>query len=168
MSILPCKRKPSLMPNAETTMIKPAFGQTMRADVWWIHPLLVFIGLSTFIVYSTWAAFQGTTHSVLTFLPSIRRNSLAIRHTVGLDRNQAGGRSGFYSRRLFLSFGHRAAFGSPVIIIAALTTKRSGLIRQHARWASRVSRTGASARSRSSCRTRIAISSTSAWSSSSS
>ena len=36
-----------------------SFGETMRADVWWIQPLLVFIGLSTFIVYSTWAAFQG-------------------------------------------------------------------------------------------------------------
>ena len=59
MSILPRKRKPFLMPNAETAMTKPAFGQTMRADVWWIQPLLVFIGLSTFIVYSTWAAFQG-------------------------------------------------------------------------------------------------------------
>ena len=59
MSILPSKRKPFLMPNAETAMTKPAFGQTMRADVWWIQPLLVFIGLSTFIVYSTWAAFQG-------------------------------------------------------------------------------------------------------------
>ena len=34
--------------------------QTMRADVWWTQPLLVFLGLSTFIVYSTWAAFQGT------------------------------------------------------------------------------------------------------------
>ena len=31
----------------------------MRADVWWTQPLLVFLGLSTFIVYSTWAAFQG-------------------------------------------------------------------------------------------------------------
>ena len=31
----------------------------MRADLWWTQPLLVFIGLSTFIVYSTWAAFQG-------------------------------------------------------------------------------------------------------------
>ena len=47
------------MPNAEIAMTKRAFGQTMRADVWWIQPLLVFIGLSTFIVYSTWAAFQG-------------------------------------------------------------------------------------------------------------
>src|SRR5712691_11220089 len=31
----------------------------MRRAVWWIQPLLVFLGLSTFIVYSTWAAFQG-------------------------------------------------------------------------------------------------------------
>jgi len=32
---------------------------TMRRDAWWTMPLLVLIGLSTFIVYSTWAAFQG-------------------------------------------------------------------------------------------------------------
>src|SRR5262245_59898807 len=51
--------KTSLMANAETAMSKTAFGQTMRADVWWLQPLLVFLGLSTFIVYSTWAAFQG-------------------------------------------------------------------------------------------------------------
>src|SRR5215475_2417666 len=57
MSILP--RSGNLMPNGEIVMTRRAFGQTMRADVWWIHPLLVFIGLSTFIVYSTWAAFQG-------------------------------------------------------------------------------------------------------------
>ena len=31
----------------------------MRVDVWWTQPLLVFLGLGTFIVYSTWAAFQG-------------------------------------------------------------------------------------------------------------
>src|SRR4029077_8305058 len=36
-----------------------SFGETMRADVWWTQPLLVFLGLGTFIVYSTWAAFQG-------------------------------------------------------------------------------------------------------------
>ena len=35
------------------------FGQTSRRDNWWLQPLLVFLGLSTFIVYSTWAAFQG-------------------------------------------------------------------------------------------------------------
>lgn len=35
------------------------FGQTSRRDAWWWQPLVVFLGLSTFIVYSTWAAFQG-------------------------------------------------------------------------------------------------------------
>jgi hypothetical protein len=34
-------------------------GQTSRRDAWWLTPLLVFLGLSTFIVYATWAAFQG-------------------------------------------------------------------------------------------------------------
>ena len=48
--------------NGSTTAALPrrSFGETMRADVWWTQPLLVFLGLSTFIVYSTWAAFQGT------------------------------------------------------------------------------------------------------------
>jgi hypothetical protein len=35
------------------------FGKTSRRDRWWLQPLLVFLGLSAFVVYSTWAAFQG-------------------------------------------------------------------------------------------------------------
>ena len=35
------------------------WGQTARPDAWWLQPLAVFCGLSTFIIYSTWAAFQG-------------------------------------------------------------------------------------------------------------
>ncbi len=35
------------------------FGETSRPDRWWAKPLLIFLGLSGFIVYSTWAAFQG-------------------------------------------------------------------------------------------------------------
>jgi hypothetical protein len=35
------------------------FGHTMRRDTWWAQPLLTFLGLSLFIVYATWAAFQG-------------------------------------------------------------------------------------------------------------
>ena len=31
----------------------------MRRDAWWVQPLVVFVGLSTFVLYSTWAAFQG-------------------------------------------------------------------------------------------------------------
>ncbi|MBM3727008.1 MAG: succinate dehydrogenase [Acidobacteria bacterium] len=35
------------------------FGQTSRRDAWWGESLLVFLGLGAFIVYGTWAAFQG-------------------------------------------------------------------------------------------------------------
>ncbi len=34
-------------------------GETSRKDAWWLQPLLTFLGLGAFIVYSTWAAFQG-------------------------------------------------------------------------------------------------------------
>ncbi len=39
------------------------FGETARRDTWWIQPVLVFLGLSTFLVYATWAAFQGEHYS---------------------------------------------------------------------------------------------------------
>src|ERR1043166_4297572 len=29
------------------------FGKTQRKDAWWVAPLLTFLGLSTFVVYST-------------------------------------------------------------------------------------------------------------------
>ena len=35
------------------------FGETARKDLWWLPSLATFIGFSAFIVYSTWAAFQG-------------------------------------------------------------------------------------------------------------
>ena len=35
------------------------FGQTSRKDSWWVSPLIVFICLSSFLVYANWAAFQG-------------------------------------------------------------------------------------------------------------
>ena len=38
---------------------RQAFGATARRDTWWLQPLVVFLALSTFIVYSTWAAFQN-------------------------------------------------------------------------------------------------------------
>lgn len=40
----------------------PSFGQTMRTDAWWTKTLLVFLGLSLFVAYSTWAAFQGANY----------------------------------------------------------------------------------------------------------
>ena len=35
------------------------FGHTARKDAWWLSPAIVFIVLSSFIIYLTWAAFQG-------------------------------------------------------------------------------------------------------------
>lgn len=39
-----------------------SFGQTVRTDNWWIQPLIVFLGLSAFLTYTTWAALQGTNY----------------------------------------------------------------------------------------------------------
>lgn len=44
------------------------FGQTMRKDNWWVAPVLTFIGLGSFVVYSTWAAFQGEHYSFGNYL----------------------------------------------------------------------------------------------------
>lgn len=41
------------------SITRRGFGETTRKDLWWLQPLLTFLGLSAFVVYSTWAAFQG-------------------------------------------------------------------------------------------------------------
>src|SRR6266536_661027 len=47
------------MSQIDVPLLPTGFGQTRRADNWWVQPLVVFLGLSAFIVYSTWAALQG-------------------------------------------------------------------------------------------------------------
>ena len=47
------------MAQVDVPLVRAQFAQTSRRDNWWIQPLAVFLGLSTFIVYSTWAALQG-------------------------------------------------------------------------------------------------------------
>jgi len=46
---------------AEVNLAAPRhrFGYTNRKDVWWVRPLIIFIGLSAFVIYVTWAALQG-------------------------------------------------------------------------------------------------------------
>ena len=41
------------------TAVHRGFGHTSRRDTWWAAPLAVFVGFSAFVVYATWAAFQG-------------------------------------------------------------------------------------------------------------
>lgn len=41
----------------------PSSAVFQRRDNWWVQPAIVFLGLSAFVVYSTWAAFQTTDFS---------------------------------------------------------------------------------------------------------
>lgn len=44
------------------------FGETNRTDSWWLSPLLVLSGLTAFVVYSTWAAFQAEHYYAVNYL----------------------------------------------------------------------------------------------------
>jgi hypothetical protein len=56
------------MAQVDVPLNRLGFGQTSRRDLWWVQPLAVFLGLSAFIVYSTWAAFQGEHYSLGNYL----------------------------------------------------------------------------------------------------
>ncbi len=43
----------------ENVLKRRGFGETARRGAWWLQPLAVFAALSAFVVYATWAAFQG-------------------------------------------------------------------------------------------------------------
>jgi hypothetical protein len=47
------------MSSIDVPLTRGGFGRTARRDLWWVQPLLTFLGLGTFVVYATWAAFQG-------------------------------------------------------------------------------------------------------------
>ncbi len=51
------------MKSVDVAIQPRGFGRTARRDLWWTQPLLVFLGLSAFIIYSTWAALQGLHYS---------------------------------------------------------------------------------------------------------
>jgi len=48
--------------------MQAGFGITARTDAWWIRPLVIFVVLSAFIIYATWAAFQGTHYAAGPYL----------------------------------------------------------------------------------------------------
>src|SRR2546423_14891023 len=49
-------------------LTRRGFGKTMRRDAWWLQPLVVFIILSGFVAYATWAAFQNKFYSYGNYL----------------------------------------------------------------------------------------------------
>src|SRR5947209_10701195 len=52
------------MAGVSLPLSKRSFGETSRRDRWWVQPLLVLLGLSAFVIYATWSAFQGTNYWV--------------------------------------------------------------------------------------------------------
>ena len=50
------------------TLERRGFGETERRDMWWSTPLVVLIGLSLFLVYATWAAFQNAHYTYGSYL----------------------------------------------------------------------------------------------------
>ena len=59
-------------PPAENRAPSPAtargLGATQRKDNWWLQPVAVFIGLSIFGIYSTWAALVGNNYYAAPYL----------------------------------------------------------------------------------------------------
>ena len=51
------------MAHATVPLTRRRFGETMRQDRWWLQPAIVFVILSSFVVYATWAAFQNAHYS---------------------------------------------------------------------------------------------------------
>src|SRR4026207_1693017 len=47
------------MAHAQLPVVRRRFGETMRRGWGWLQPAIVFLLLSAFIGYATWAAFQG-------------------------------------------------------------------------------------------------------------
>ena len=47
------------MTTVPVRVVPRSFGQTARPEAWWAVPAVVFTILSAFVVYATWAAFQG-------------------------------------------------------------------------------------------------------------
>jgi hypothetical protein len=56
------------MAHAQLPVIRRRFGETMRRDRWWVQPAIVLTILSSFIVYATWAAFQGRHYAYGSYL----------------------------------------------------------------------------------------------------
>ena len=50
------------MSRADVHLPQRGFGATERQDRWWVQSVVVFTILSAFIVYTTWAAFQGVNY----------------------------------------------------------------------------------------------------------
>jgi hypothetical protein len=56
------------MAHAQLPVFHRGFGGTLRRDAWWVQPAIVVTLLGAFIVYVTWAAFQGDHYTYGSYL----------------------------------------------------------------------------------------------------
>src|SRR5258708_2700978 len=67
-TVVPTSLQPPFLPERRMPGIplplQRSFAEPQRQDNWWLPSVAVFLGLSAFIVYSTWAAFQGNNYTV--------------------------------------------------------------------------------------------------------
>ncbi len=57
-------------------------GGTLRTDNWWIGPLVTFTVFSAFIVYTTWAMFQGAYYYAAPYLSPLYEPALLVKSGV--------------------------------------------------------------------------------------
>jgi hypothetical protein len=59
---------PSMSQSASSSIPPRGLGVTQRRDLWWLGPAATAVGLLSFVIYSTWAALQGTNYHVGPYL----------------------------------------------------------------------------------------------------
>lgn len=47
------------MPSVDVPLVRNKFGETSRRELWWVQPIFIVLGFSTFLIYANWAAWQG-------------------------------------------------------------------------------------------------------------
>src|SRR5216117_2980952 len=107
------------------SITRRGFGETARRDLWWAQSLITFLVFGSFIVYSTWAAFQGE-YYLYTGGGAHYLSPFYSPELLGSDPIPVGYLLGCRLRLLFLSSGHPADFGLPAITIGELITTHSG------------------------------------------
>jgi hypothetical protein len=121
------------MAQAVWPLTQRKFGETTRRDAWWLQPLLVFLALSTFIVYATWAAFQGNHFEFGPYLsPFYSPLLFGDSHHAWFGPSPVVAGSAAVFSGIADSVGARRLH-SPYYYYRGATTKRSGRTRRPAR-----------------------------------
>jgi succinate dehydrogenase / fumarate reductase flavoprotein subunit len=141
------------------TAVHRGFGTTSRRDAWWATPLAVFVGLSAFVGYATWAAFQGDHYTYGPYLsPFYSPELFGDSPHAWFGPNPAAWPAWLPFSPALLILWAPASSASPATTTAAPTTRPSGPIRRVRGRRAAQDLPGENTRCPSSCRTRIATS----------